>query len=198
MIAADYAISTCFTGPQGLYVNLYVPAQVNWTQNGQRCALIIATNYPYASNVSMTLTMPRPTHFTVNLRIPGWANGATVQVNGGERQAPKPGQFAAIRREWRSGDRIELDLPLTPRLESVEATHPDTVAMLAGPLVLMRILESGSANTAMSRANLLAAQRDPQGRHFWQAQSGAGTATLKPFLDIGAESYSVYQSVLSS
>ncbi len=36
MIAADYAISTCFTDPQGIYVNLYVPALITWTQNHVR------------------------------------------------------------------------------------------------------------------------------------------------------------------
>jgi hypothetical protein len=198
MIAADYAVSTCFTDPQGIYVNLYVPAQVNWTQNGERCALFVATQYPYASNVSMRLELPRPAVFSMNLRIPAWANGASLQINGSERQSLQPGQFAAIRREWRSGDRIELDLPLTPRLESVEAAHPDTVALLVGPLVLMRILEADTASAAVSRANLLAAQRDPNGRHDWLVRTTAGSVTLKPFLDIDAESYSVYQSALPS
>ena len=47
MIAADYAISTCFTDSHGIYVNLYVPAQINWTQNNVPCGLSIETDYPY-------------------------------------------------------------------------------------------------------------------------------------------------------
>ncbi|HTD74534.1 MAG TPA: beta-L-arabinofuranosidase domain-containing protein [Steroidobacteraceae bacterium] len=198
MVAADYAISTCFTDSQGIYVNLYVPAQVTWTQNNQRCALSIETEYPYASSVSMTLQLPHAEAFTINLRIPEWAHGASLQINGKERQPLQAGQFAAIPREWRSGDRIELELPLTNRLESVEAAQPDTVALLAGPLVLMRMLEADPAVAGIARASLLAAQRDPHGRHDWQVPTAGGPVTLKPFLDIDAQSYSVYQTVLPS
>ena len=197
MVAADYAISACFTDSQGLYVNLYVPAHVTWKQDSQRRGLSIETGYPYESSVSMALQLPRADTFTINLRIPEWARGASLQINGGDRQALQPGQFAAIRREWRSGDRLELELPLTHRLENIEAAQPDTVALLAGPLVLMRIVQADAVVAALPRATLLAAQRDP-GRHDWQVKTADGPVTLKPFLDIDAESYSVYQSVVPS
>jgi len=200
MIAADYSISTCFTYPQGVYVNLYVPAQVTWSQNGETCGLIIETDYPYAEGVIMTLRVPGAQTFTVNMRIPAWAQGAGFSVNGKRvTPPPRPGGFAAIRREWRSGDRIELKLPLALRLESIDAAHPQTVALLAGPLVLMRVLdEDDSAGAAVARASLLSAQRDPGGRHEWRAATDAGSLILKPFLDISGESYSAYQDVLPS
>ncbi len=118
MIAADYAISSCFTDPQGIYVNLYVPAQVKWSQNGASCGLSIETDYPYAPSVIMTLRLPSALNFALNLRIPGWAQGASLSINGSRDSRPlPPGSFAAIRREWRSADRIELELPLMRRLE---------------------------------------------------------------------------------
>ena len=199
MIAADYAISTCFADSRGLYVNLYVPAQINWTQNNERCGLKIETDYPYAALVSMTLRLPSPQLFTLNLRIPAWAQDAAVSINGKrERQSPQPGQFAALRREWRSDDRVELQLPDARRLESVDAAHPETVALLAGPLVLMRLSDADSAPSPIRRASLLSAQRDLHGGHAWQAKADAGAVTLKPFLDIDAETYSAYQKVLPS
>ena len=198
MVAADYAISTCFSDSHGIYVNLYVPATVTWTQNNQRCALSIETAYPYASSVSMTLQLPRAEAFTINLRVPEWAHGASLQINGRERQSLPSGQFAAIVREWRSGDRIELELPLMQRLESIEAAQPDTVALLAGPLVLMRVMATEAATTDVARASLLAAKRNSDGRHDWQVNTAGAPVMLKPFLDIDSESYSVYQSVLPS
>jgi DUF1680 family protein len=200
MIAADYAISTCFSDPQGIYVNLYVPAQVTWSQNGATCGLDIETDYPYAARVNMTLRVPTAQTFTLNVRIPAWAQGAGLSINGDPKTAsPRPGGFAAIRREWRTGDRIELELPLTQRLESIDAANPQTVALLAGPLVLMRVLDADpSAVAAITRASLLAAQRDPGGQHEWRAATDAGSVILRPFLDIGSESYSVYQDVLPS
>jgi DUF1680 family protein len=199
MVAADYAISTCFTDPQGIYVNLYVPAQVAWKQNGEKCSLSIQTDYPYAAGVSVTLLLPRPQMFTLNLRIPAWADGATVLINGKREARPPPGRFAAIRREWRSEDRVELELPLMQRLESVDAAHPQTVALLAGPLVLMRILdESESATSPVTRAVLKSAQRGASGRHEWWASTAMRSLKLKPFLDIEGENYSMYQEVLPS
>ena len=200
MVAADYAISSCFTNPHGIYMNLYVPAQVTWSQNGSACGLSIETDYPYAPSVIMTLRLPSAQTFTLNLRIPAWAEGAELSINGKRDSRPLPaGSFAAIRREWRSADRIELELPLMRRLESIDAAHRDTVALLAGPLVLMRILDDdGAANSALSRISLLAAQRGADGRHIWQARADNGFIKLKPFLDIDAESYSAYQQVVPS
>jgi DUF1680 family protein len=196
MIAADYAISTCFTDAQGIYVNLYVPAQINWTQNNALCGLSIETDYPYAAQVSMTLQLPSPQFFTLNLRVPAWAQGAALLING-KRQALQTGQFAAIRREWHSADRVELELPDARRLESVDAAHPDTVALLAGPLVLMRLMADAAA-APIRRDSLLRARRDESGRHEWQVVADAGTVKLKPFLDIDGELYSAYQTVLPS
>ena len=87
MIAADYAISSCFTDPHGIYVNLYVPAQVAWSQNGASCGLSIETDYPYAPGVIMTLRLPSAQTFTLNLRIPAWAQGAALSINGRQRFA---------------------------------------------------------------------------------------------------------------
>ena len=200
MVAADYAISTCFTDARGLYVNLYVPAQVVWNQDGKHCALSVETGYPYAPGVTMTLKLSGAQTFTLNLRIPAWAQGAELSINGRrETPAPQPGRFASLRREWRSADRIELHLPLLQRLEAVDAAHADTVAVLAGPLVLMRILgEDGGAAAPLTRTSLLEAQRVGEEQHQWEVHTNAGQAQLMPFLDIGAERYSAYQEVAPS
>ena len=174
-----------------------MPAQINWTQNDVHCGLSVETDYPYATQVVMTLQLPSPQLFTLNLRVPAWAQDAALLING-KRQALRTGQFAAIRREWHPADRVELELPDTRRLESVDAAHPDTVALLAGPLVLMRLIETDSAASPIRRDSLLRAQRDSDGRHEWQVTTGAGTVKLKPFLDIDGELYSAYQSVQQS
>ena len=103
----------------------------------------------------MTLRLPSPQTL--------YAQSAHTRLGAGrfsadQRQtqaAAKPGASRPIRREWHSGDRIELELPDSRRLESVDAAHPDTVALLAGPLVLMRILEADAA-PAIRRDSLLA------------------------------------------
>ena len=194
MVAADYRVSTCFTDPQGIYVNLYVPATVNWRQDGGRCQLSIDTRYPHASAIAITVRTAAPQIFSIHLRIPGWAVGASLSING--RRAAQPlqaGTFAAIRRSWRSGDRIELDLPLATRLEAVDAHHPDTMALLAGPLVLMRML-AGGPTVPPGRRSLLAAQ-PAEGGASWYAGAGASRIALRPFAEIGNQAYSSYLDV---
>jgi DUF1680 family protein len=198
MIAADYRISTCFTDTEGLCVNLYVPAQVNWRQGEAACSISIATDYPYSSAIAMTVQTPNAQTFSISLRIPAWAKGASLSINGKRQtQRIQPGSFAVLRREWRSGDRIELDLPLPLRLQQIDAEHPDTVALSAGPLVLMRMLDN-AAPTALPRAALLAAKTvDPKARR-WQVAQGAQTIELRPFTEIQDQPYSTYQDVLKT
>ena len=123
--------------------------------------------------------------------------GASVSINGKRSTAPiVPGTFAGIVREWRSGDRVELDLPLPLRLQAVDAEHPDTVALLAGPLVLMRILDDGRANvSALPRKALLSAERVRDDKRRWIVGHDSRKLELRAFADIDAQRYSAYQSV---
>ena len=56
------------------------------------------TDYPFAAGVSMTLRLPSPQLFTLNLRIPAWAQDAVLMINGKREPSLQSGQFAAIRR----------------------------------------------------------------------------------------------------
>jgi DUF1680 family protein len=197
MIAADYRVSTCFTDAQGIYVNLYVPAQLNWRQGGTDHRLTITTDYPHASAIAMEVRTSTPQTFSINLRIPAWARGASVRINGRiNGPLAKPGTFATIRREWRDGDRIELELPLTLRVQSIDAEHPDTVALLAGPLVLMR-LRDATPPVPLDRSKLLSARPLQGNPSQWRVGTGSGAVALRSFMDIGRENYSAYQDVVS-
>jgi DUF1680 family protein len=196
MLAADYPISACFTDPRGIYVNLYVQSRIEWRQGSAACRLSIATQYPYASAVTMNLQLSQPRNFALRLRIPAWATGASVFINGKRSAAPMPGTFAGIEREWRTGDRIELDLPLRQRLQAVDAEHPNLVALLSGPLVLMRILDEQPTGTAtLSRSELLAAERVPGNKREWTVSHNAEQLQLRAFADIDAQRYSAYQDI---
>jgi DUF1680 family protein len=193
LVAADYRISTCFTDARGIYVNLYVPAQIEWRQGNAHCGLIIETDYPYASAITMRVRVPTPQTLTMNLRIPAWARGVRVAVNGKDFGVPvEAGTFAAIHREWRNDDRIELEIPLPLRLQAVDAEHPNTVALLAGPLVLMRVLDR-DAPAPVSRDALLSARQS--GDREWRLAGDREHGVLRAFPDIGDETYTTYQDI---
>jgi uncharacterized protein len=204
VVAADYSISACFTDADGLYVNLYVPALVSWQQGGARCGLRVETGYPYVGTVRMVLDVPAEQTFAVRLRIPDWAAGASLYVNGRrDERALQPGAFAELRRTWRAQDVIELELPLPLRLEPVDSEHPYTAALLCGPLVLMRLLDEepppaaapAAAALALPREAWLAASRAQAAGHEWRVDGAEREIRLRPFIDITTERYSAYQSV---
>jgi hypothetical protein len=197
-IAADYRISAYFRDSRGVYVNLYVPSTLKWNDNGAQHSITQTTRYPYDSHIRLDLAAASPNRFSVFLRIPEWAHGASLLLNGvRQTSAPEPGAFAEIRREWKSGDRIELDLPLTRRLEAVDAQHPDTVALMNGPLVLMPLREADfeQAQASLTRSLLLSSRQAAPGSHEWKMTSNSGQLTLKPFMDIAGEPYTTYVKV---
>ena len=192
-IAADYGISAYLQDSRGVYVNLYVPSTVTWIPDGVKCRLKQTTEYPYDSRIQLDLSVSRPLTFSVFLRIPQSASDPTMSVNG-TRGLVKltPGTFAEIRREWKDGDRIELNLPFTTRLEAVDEQHPDTMALLYGPLVLFRTTTDQPAN--LTRSALLSAKQMSANGRTWSTETG--DLQFKTFIDIEDEHYSAYSRVL--
>ncbi len=188
-IAADYRISAYFHDDQGVYVNLYAPSTVAWKKPGAQYSLRQVTDYPFDSQIRIYVNTSPAATFSVFLRIPEWAAGASLAVNGmRDSRKVTPGTFAEVRREWKTGDRIELELPLRMRLEAVDEQHPDTVALVSGPLVLMAVTDGAPRPT---RTALLAAEYTPGSSRVWTA----GDLRFKSFLDIQAEPYITYLRV---
>jgi hypothetical protein len=92
---------------------------------------------------------------------------------------------------WHDGDRVELALPRTLRLEAVDRRHPDTVALLAGPLVLFPI--NGVAGRASFRRSDLLAVRQVEPRR-WETRT-TPPLVLLPYLAIDEEDYSTFLTV---
>jgi len=108
--------------------------------DGRSVALRQETDYPWDGDV--TLTVEDAGEFGLRLRIPGWCAadaGATLAVNGeSPRRHLAPGSYAEVRRVWRNGDTVRLQLPMPPRRMQ---SHPyalentDRVALMRGPLL---------------------------------------------------------------
>ncbi|MGB7190074.1 MAG: beta-L-arabinofuranosidase domain-containing protein [Acidobacteriaceae bacterium] len=192
-VAADYHILPYFHEEEALYVNLYLPSSVRWTNaDGAQVTLTQETEYPLEGRVAMRLSVSRPSQFAVRLRIPEWAGaGARIRLNGAPVSPPVARGFATVRRKWTDGDAIELELPLPMRLEPIDARHPDTVALACGPLVLFAATE---AAPEITRAQLLGAQRGADGA--WHAETASGRLRLVPFTGLGEDRYTTYLNVV--
>jgi DUF1680 family protein len=121
-----------------VWVHLYAEggAEINLGE-GRTVRLSQRTHYPWEGDVE--ITVEGEGDFAVMLRVPAWCeDGAEISVNDQPVEAPSPGSYAELRREWRSGDSIRLSLPMPVR--RVEA-HPyvaensGRVAVLRGPIL---------------------------------------------------------------
>jgi DUF1680 family protein len=148
-----------------VFVNLYADSTARFSVNRQQIEFKQETRYPWDGHIKMTVTPENPARFTIHLRIPGWARGEpmpgglyhymdtsdarpTLRLNDGPPQSigvsgtpPELSMdhgFVAITHDWRSGDVLQLDLPMPirrigadPRVEA----DVNRVALQRGPLV---------------------------------------------------------------
>ncbi|CAA9569610.1 MAG: GH127 / GH146 [uncultured Thermomicrobiales bacterium] len=128
------------TSDEGLWVHLYATGTATAPlPGGGRVAVAQRTEYPWDGAVELEVRADSATPFALFLRVPTWAAGATVAVNGTPLDGPvTPGSYAEVHRSWRDGDVVRLELPLAPRLL---ASHPRVAenhgraALARGPVV---------------------------------------------------------------
>lgn len=124
----------------GLWVNLYGGNTLDQPlPNGQRWRVAQTTDYPWDGAVQIEISEAPIPPAGLHLRIPDWAERATIQVNGRLEEVPiHPGTYARIEREWRAGDTVSLQLPLEVRMieaSPLVAQAKGQAAVQRGPLV---------------------------------------------------------------
>lgn len=123
----------------GIAVNLYGGNKLNTTlMDGSELELSQVTNYPWEGDVEISVDKCKAEAFDVMLRIPRWATGTTVKVNGKSVDAIVAGEYATINRSWKAGDEISIDMPMpvtfvegNTQIEEVR----NQVAVKRGPVV---------------------------------------------------------------
>jgi DUF1680 family protein len=138
-----------------VYVNLFIGSTVSFETQGQTVRLTQHTNYPWDGTIKLTVDVAAPTAFVLCLRIPGWARGEPVpsdlyqyvdaqqapiglHINGEPVALALEKNYARLNRTWRTGDTIELTLPMPVRRVR---SHPQVsenrgkLAIERGPLV---------------------------------------------------------------
>ena len=115
-----------------LFVNLFIPSQLDWLERGLK--LDLDTQFPFSDRVALTVAKAPRTALPIALRLPGWAQGPNVRVNGEPAHFERRNGYALLTRRWRTGDRIELQLPMTTKVEPTP-DDPRMVAFSHGPLL---------------------------------------------------------------
>jgi DUF1680 family protein len=119
----------------GLFVNLFIASELEWPEKGLR--LRQETKYPESPRTALSVTAANASPMAIRIRIPGWLQSAPkVTLNGRVSEASaSPGSYLSLNRVWKTGDSIEIELPMHLHAEPFP-DDPHTQAFLYGPLVL--------------------------------------------------------------
>ena len=117
----------------GLAAVIYAPCTVTTDVLGKPLRIEVETEYPFAGTVRIRLAPAAPAAFPLRLRIPGWAHGASLTINGQRQAAPlTPATFLRLEQLWHPGDVLELNLPMVP---VANRSFNGSLALSRGPLV---------------------------------------------------------------
>ena len=121
----------------GVAVNLYTASSARVElEKGVQLSIAQETDYPNSGAVTLRIEPQKPCEFTVSLRIPRWCVNPDISVNGEPVGGSIPsGTFFALRRTWKEGDRIELNMPMPWRFVKGRQAQAGKVAILRGPVV---------------------------------------------------------------
>jgi DUF1680 family protein len=128
------------TPDDGLAAIVHGPSQVRARvgRNGAWVSLRTETEYPFDGVIRIQFNGPDAVAFPLRLRVPAWADGAKVRVNGEEGPRPDAGTFHTLERVWKPGDQVLLDLPM--RVRAVTRNR-NALSLCRGPLVLALKIE---------------------------------------------------------
>jgi len=178
------------TDNTALYVNLYVPSTVTWTQ--RNVVVKQRTNYPYDDTTRLTLTGGA---FDIKVRVPKWAtHGFFVKINGQDQKVQAmPGTYLTLSRTWQDNDTIELRMPFHFYLSPV-MDQPNIASIFYGPVLLAA--EEPEPRSTWRAVTLDAGDigesitGDPSTLRF-----STNGVTLKPFYEVYTR-HSVYLDVI--
>ena len=115
----------------GLVAAVYAPCELTFNAGDTQVHIVETTDYPFQPTIRFDVSPRKPWTASLRFRIPAWATGATLHVNG-IAQPVQPGSFAQVHRTWKSGDVVELTLPNQPR---ILRGYRESASIESGPLV---------------------------------------------------------------
>lgn len=129
-----YARGIYFHDDAGLWVNLFLPSELNWRARG--VTVRQETRWPDGDTASLTLKLEKPQEFALRIRHPFWADQLKVSVNGKlVSDSTSPVSYCVLKRAWHSGDKIEVTFPMSLRTESMP-DNANRIAVFYGPVLL--------------------------------------------------------------
>lgn len=131
---SKYAESIYFHGDDELFVNLFIPSELDWSDKGLK--LRQETAFPSGETTTLHIESAPGHDLTLALRYPGWSGKPVVKVNGKKVAVKgKPSSYIKLKRRWKAGDTVEVTYPMQLHLETT-SDDASRAALMYGPVVL--------------------------------------------------------------
>ncbi|QNQ10854.1 glycoside hydrolase family 127 protein [Sphingomonas alpina] len=149
------ALAYAGTRDGGISINLLGPSEGELAVPASDAVRIEQrTDYPFDGAVAIIVTPRTSASFPIDIRIPEWARGASLRINGAEQMpTPEPGRYVRIERMWQGGDVILLDLPMPPTIHRAIASNVQESLAPDGEPVAQEVLRTDYL--AVSRGPLI-------------------------------------------
>jgi DUF1680 family protein len=188
-----------------LYVNLFIPSVLDWKEKGLK--ITQQTALPQGDQTNLTLSLNKPSNFSIRVRKPKWSTGTSISVNGVlQKITPDETGYYVITRNWKNNDKITY---VTPEKLYTEAMpdNADRRAVFYGPVLLAGILGTTEPDPVKGVPVFVSANNDPKDwlsvvskqelkfetKNIAQPQD----VTLIPFYQTKNQYYSVYWDVFT-
>jgi DUF1680 family protein len=119
-----------------LWVDLLVPSELTWTNQG--VTLRLETRFPENGRATLKLSAKEPRELAIAIRHPGWLKRGELKlaINDARQNIQSlPGSYVVLERTWKTGDRIDVEWPLTIRTEMLPRSK-EWISILWGPIAL--------------------------------------------------------------
>lgn len=136
-----------------LYVNLLIPSRLSWSE--KNIVVTQTTNFPDEGSTRIVVESAVKSEFSIHIRYPSWVEENKMQVFvNGEKQSikNKPGSFVQLKRRWRKGDVIEVQLPMKLSFERMP-DKSNFIAFLSGPIVLAAKVSTNDNDSFLGTEN---------------------------------------------
>jgi len=201
---AKYRKNIYYHNNDELYLFQFIASELGWKEKG--LTITQDTRYPEEQGTTLGFKCEKPVRLTLLIRYPYWAeNGIDIMINGRkERISGLPGSFIPINRIWKSGDKVEVKMPFSLRLEQMP-DDSSRVAVMYGPLVMAGDLgpvQDSASRDIMYVPVMMTEERDPSAwmkpvegkiNTFMTVNTGRPRdVEMKPFYATYGRRYSIY------
>jgi DUF1680 family protein len=133
-LLSDWAV---MQSPGGIYVNYYGPSRFSLPlAGGGELKIVQETDYPVSGRIRLRVEVRRPAELTLHLRVPHWSLRTRVAVNGRPVGGISPGTYLLLRRRWRQGDQVAVELDMSLHFWRGERECRGLTSVYRGPVLL--------------------------------------------------------------